>query len=173
MKQTKLIVTVAMLIAVNIVLSRLLAINITPTLRITFGFLAIALIGIRFGPVMAGLGAGIADVLGFFIFNSSGGSYFPGFTVTAILSGVVYGIFLYRKKCSLIPILIAAAIVVILLELGLNTYWLSIIRGKGFLLLLPPRLIKSAIMIPTQTGLIFAIWKVLSRAVPDFRNGSK
>ncbi len=169
MKKTKLLVTVAMLIAINIVLSRLLAINITPTLRITFGFLAVALIGIRFGPIMAGLGAGIADVLGFFIFNSSGGSYFPGFTLTAVLSGVVYGIFLYKKKCNLVPILIAASIVVIFLELGLNTYWLSMLYGKGFLVLLPPRLIKSAIMIPTQTGLIFAIWKVLARAVPDFK----
>jgi ECF transporter S component (folate family) len=167
-KNTHLLVTVAMLIAVDIVLTRLLAVYLTPTLRISFGFIAIALIGIRFGPIAAGVAASISDVLGFLILNTSGSPFFPGFTVSAFVMGSIYGLILYKRNCQIRLIAISALLVLIVVELGMNTLWLSIMYGKGFYILLLPRLVKVAVMLPVQIGLIFAVWKVLGRTVPGF-----
>lgn len=168
MKKTRVLVTVAMLIAVDIILTRLLKIEITPTLRLTFGFIAIALIGIQFGPLIAGAAAAVSDVLGFLLLNTSAAPFFPGFTASALVMGVIYGVFLYKKRCNVLRIVLSAVLVIVLVELGMNTLWLSILYGKGFFVLVVPRLIKAAIMLPIQTGLIFVVWKTLSKAVPGF-----
>ena len=48
---------------------------------------------IRDSPISAGVAYAIGDILGMMIFPS--GSYFPGFTLTAFLTGVIYGVVLY------------------------------------------------------------------------------
>lgn len=90
-----------------------------------------------------------------------GGTYFPGFTITAFLTGFVYGFFLHNKSKSWVRILIASSIICILLNLILNTYWLSILTGKGYIALLPARIFKNIIMIPIQVIFINLIWSNL------------
>ena len=87
------LVEISLLIALEIILTRFCSIN-TAILRIGFGFLPIAIIGMMYGPVSAGLAYVIGDILGMMIFPS--GSFFPGFTLTAALTGAPYGVFLYK-----------------------------------------------------------------------------
>ena len=47
------VVTTAMLLALNTVLTLFVRVQITPDLRISFGFMAIAMIGMLFGPASA------------------------------------------------------------------------------------------------------------------------
>ena len=161
MKKTQTLVTLGLLIALNVVLTRFLTINPTPYLRINFAFIAVAAASMMFGPMLGGAAAAISDVLGYFIFPS-GGAYFPGITVSALLAGVLYGIVLYGKKPSLIRSAVAAALVCLLIDAGLTTYWLTLlIPGKTFWVLFVPRLIKSLIMIPVQAALIYAFGRVV------------
>lgn len=152
---TKKIAQLGLLIALHILLSYFLAIN-TPVLKISFGFLPLSIIGILYGPLTAGICAVITDLIGFMMFP--GGSYFPGFTLTAFLTGFVYGFFLHNKSKSWVRILIASSIVCIILNLILNTYWLSILTGKGYVALLPTRIVKNIAMIPIQVVVINIIW---------------
>ncbi len=152
----KKLVEISLLIALEIILTRFCSIN-TAILRIGFGFLPIAIIGMMYGPLSAGIAYAIGDVLGMMIFPS--GSYFPGFTLTAVLTGVVYGVFLYKKPKSWFRIAMAVGVVCIALNLGLDTLWLSILMGQGYVALLPTRIFKALVMIPVQTVLIGIAWK--------------
>ena len=87
------------------------------------------------------------------------GSFFPGFTITAFLTGIVYGVFLYNKPKTWPRIIGAVLTVCLVINLGLDTLWLSILMGKGYIALLPTRIMKAVLMIPVQTFIIGIIWK--------------
>ena len=94
MSRTHRIVLMAMLAAIQIVLSRFLSINLW-NLKIGFSFVPIALAGMLLGPVGAGLTGMVADIIGATLFPS--GTFFPGFTLTAFITAFGYGFFLQKK----------------------------------------------------------------------------
>lgn len=152
----KKLIQISLLIAIEVILTRFCSIQ-TPIVRIGFGFLPIAIVAMMYGPLSAGIAYVIGDLLGMFLFSSGG--YFPGFTLTAFLTGLTYGVFLYKKTVTWPRILGAVLTVCLVLNLGLDTYWLSIMMGQGYLALLPVRILKQFIMVPIQTLIIGVIWK--------------
>ncbi|WP_182104672.1 folate family ECF transporter S component [Niallia taxi] len=156
----KKIVFIGLFIALEVVLTRFLSIQ-TPIVRIGFTFLPIALTAIMFGPLFAGITAGLADIIGMMLFPT-GGAYFPGFTISALLTGFIYGWFLYKKPKSFWRISLAVLIISVVVHLGLDTLWLWMLTGKGIIGLLPARIIKSLIMLPIQILTIQVVWKYLS-----------
>ena len=161
---TEMIVAIAFMVALEIVLSKLVSVNIS-FLRIGFGFLPIAILAILYGPIWAGVGYAIGDVIGGFLFPT--GAFFPGFTVTAALTGVIFGLVLYNKKITFVRALIASALVCILCNLLLNTFWLTFILGKGFTVLLASRAIKEIVAIPVMAVLIVLVDKTVMKAIPQ------
>lgn len=161
---TEMIVVIAFMVALEIVLSKLVSVNIS-FLRIGFGFLPIAILAILYGPIWAGIGYAVGDVIGGFLFPT--GAFFPGFTVTAVLTGVIFGITLYNKKVTLVRALVASALVCILCNLLLNTFWLTFILGKGFTVLLASRAIKEIVAVPVMAVLIVIIDKTVMKAIPQ------
>lgn len=159
MSKTKRMTHIALLIAVEIVLSRFCSIN-TPIVRIGFGFIPIAMIGMMHGPLWAGGAAAMADFIGLMLFPT--GAYFPGFTLTAFLTGVTYGLLLHRKN-NWRRIILAVGIISLVLNLCLDTLWLYIITGQGYMALLPTRILKCMIMTPVQ---IVVIRLISSRLYP-------
>lgn len=151
---TRKTVFLAILIALEVIVTRLCSVN-TPTMKIGFGFIVVAVTGLMYGPLCAGIQAGVSDVLGALIFPT--GSYFFGFTLTAILTGIIYGLFLHNRKVSFAQICCVVIISYVCLSLCLNTYWLSILMHSPFSALLCTRLIQAAIMIPLQIIGISAI----------------
>jgi ECF transporter S component (folate family) len=143
----KKIVTIALLIAMEIVLTRFLSIQ-TPVIRISFGFIPIAMIAMMYGPIYGGIGAALADLTGVALFPI--GAFFPGFTLTAFLTGFVYGIFLHKQQKNLFRICAAVLIVTVCLNLGLDTLWIQILTGSGYLALIPVRIVRTLIMTPIQ-----------------------
>lgn len=97
-KKTKIsvrnITLMAMLIAIEIVLSRFCSIQAW-NVKIGFAFIAPVTAAILMGPAQAAVVAGVADVLGTLMFPI--GPYFPGFTLNSCLNGLVWGLFLHKK----------------------------------------------------------------------------
>lgn len=153
-KVTRLI-TIGLFIALEIILTRFLSIN-TPFIRIGFGFLPVALLGIMYGPVWAGLSYVVGDILGMLIFPS--GAFFPGFTLSAALTGFIYGIILYGKPVTWKRVFIAASIVCLGVNLFLDTYWLYILMDQAVIAMIPARIIKSLVMLFIQTVTIPIVW---------------
>lgn len=155
------LIIISLFIALEVILTRFCSIN-TPIIRLGFGFLPVAMLGIMFGPLSAGIAYALGDYLGMIIFPT--GAYFPGFTLTAFLTGITFGFILYKKNITYKRAFIAALLVCCIWNLCLDTYWLYILTGKGILALLPARLVKIAFALPIQTLLIPIVWnKYLKR----------
>lgn len=168
MKNTRRMVFLGLFISLQVILTRFLGIE-TPIIRVSFGFLPLALCGMLFGPLYGGICGAIADILGMLVFPK--GAYFPGFTLSTALSGVVYGIFLYKRPKSMINIILVVLIITIFINLGLNTIWLSMITGKAVYAIIVPRIIKNLIEIPVKVPLIYMFWKAIGHYMDkSFRN---
>lgn len=162
MKNTRVLVFMALFIAMDIVLTRMLSFQ-TLTIRISFGFLPIAFSSILFGPLIGGVTAMISDILGFMMFPK--GTFFPGFTLSALLTGLIYGLFLYKKPISLLRVFLAVLTITIFVDLGLNTMWLSILFKKAATAIIAPRLLAKLMFMPIQTAIIYTMWKYVGRFV--------
>ncbi len=117
--------------------------------RLSITFLPLAASAYLMGPVTAMIVGAIGDILSFVFFPS--GQYFPGFTLSAILNGLIFGVFLYRARNHLytrcvISVLIMGAFI----NIGLNTLWLALLYKKAFVFYLMTRSIKNIIALPIE-----------------------
>lgn len=151
----KRLITIGLFIALEIILTRFLSIN-TPFIRIGFGFLPVAMLGILYGPVWAGVAYAIGDVLGMLIFPSA--PFFPGFTLSAALTGLVFGLILHKKPITWKRVLIASSIVCFGVNMCLDTFWLYILMDKAVIAMIPARIAKAFIMVGVQTAIIPIVW---------------
>lgn len=142
----KKIIIIGMLIACQVITGRFLTIS-TPFMKIGFTFIPIAISAILFGPVWAGIGAAIGDIVTAILLPYG---YFPGFTLSAFVTGAIYGFFLYRKSENIWKITCCVLVINITVSIFLQTYWLYLLTGQGYLVVLPMRIIQNAIMTPIQ-----------------------
>ncbi len=163
LKKTRTLVTAALLIAINITLDVLnIRVQLTPELRIGFGFLCNASIGFLFGPVVAMLGGVATDVMGYLV-NTGGGAYFPGYTLTAVVAGLFWGVVLYKKPVKVWRCAVAKGCINLFCNVGLNTVWLSMMYGNSMAVLLPPRAIKNLAMLVPEVVVLFVLLSLVDR----------
>ena len=151
---TKTMNVLGVLIAIQIVLSRFLSISAW-NVKIGFGFIPIVVAAILYGPFPAGIAYALSDMIGAILFPV--GPYFPGFTLTAFLTGVTYGLFLHKKQ-SVPCIAGAVAVSQLVLSLLVNSLWISILYSTPYTALLATR-IQCAVLIPTEFIVIGMITK--------------
>ena len=92
---TRTLTTLAMLIAIEVILSRFLSVNAW-NIKIGFGFIPVVIAAVLYGPLAGGIVGALSDFIGALLFPI--GTYFPGFTLSSFLMGVVFGLFLYKKQ---------------------------------------------------------------------------
>ena len=156
---TRTLTTLALLTAMEIVLSRFLSLN-TWNMKIGFNFIPVVIAAILYGPIGAGITGALGDFIGALLFPI--GAYFPGFTLTAFLTGCVYGLFLYQKQ-GWLQVTASVLINQLILSLLLNTLWISVLYGSPYGPLLATRLIQCGVQIAVQLVLIPIIARVLTR----------
>lgn len=132
-----------MLMALDLILTRFFAIP-TQFVRISFAFIPTVFMAMYFSPIITGTANALTDIMGASLFPT--GPFFPGFTLTAFLSGFIYSTIYYKKEMTLKRIIIANLIVTVLCNLILNTFWLYLMYGKGALAFIPTRIISSSIL---------------------------
>jgi ECF transporter S component (folate family) len=143
--------------AISIIIGMFVTIMPVDTIKITFTFLPNEFIYYLFGPAVGAIFGAVLDILNFIIKPT--GTYFFGFTLSGILTGLLYGLILYKRPVSLVRIFIATLIRVLFIDLLLNTYWLTVMYGYNFAALLPMRALKNIIMLPIESLLLFALIK--------------
>ena len=144
---TKKLIVSAQLLALDVVLTRLLAVN-TPVMKIGFGFAAVALCAVLYGPWWAALTAALGDLVGALLFPT--GAFFPGFTLTAACTGLIFGLCLYRRDKSFVWPILAATLNVLLVSYLANTAMITYISGSPYTTLLKARAVQLAVMLPVQ-----------------------
>ena len=148
----------AVFVAITVVLSRFLSINIW-NMSIGFSFVSVMLCGMLLGPLWGGLCGGLADLIGAILFPF--GVYFPGFTATAFFKGAVFGAVgrlaeRQRKKSRFIVL----AVLILALSEGvfsllLNSLWISVLYGTPFVAVLVSRIPLCAVTFILQA--VFAL----------------
>ena len=161
---TKTLAALGVLLAAEIVLSRFLSIAAW-NVKIGFGFVPVVLAATVYGALPAALVAALGDLLGALLFPI--GPYFPGFTLTAFLTGLTFGLLLYRKN-SVANALLAVGIVQFVLGLLLNTYWIHVLYGSPFAPLLATRAAQAALLSVVQ----FATIRVLAGLTDRLQGGA-
>lgn len=165
--RTKKVAFAGMFIALSIVFTRffsyMVVIGGAQAIRLSFGDLPLMLSGIVLGPVYGAFTGVLADLIGF-PFNPQG-SYFPGFTLSAALSGLLPGLMgkLFQRKWKWLSLTIVISITMIITSLILNTYWLKMMMGRAFAVLLPPRIIAVVILVPIYVVVIKLVLKHFNR----------
>lgn len=153
---------VGLLAAVSIVLTRVfgfvLPVAGVGALRISFGEIPLILAGILFGPLAGALTGLASDLMGYML-NSFGAPFFPGFAISATITGLLPGLILFKRRGRLSIWQIGAAVLLTDLIAGviLNTFWLTILYGQGFFVLLPMRLVARLVTLPVYTVAIFGV----------------
>jgi ECF transporter S component (folate family) len=92
----KQLVLSSMLIALSIILTRVLSIQLLPTVRYSFGKIPIFIAGILLGPVWGGLVGALSDIIGYML--NPMGPYFFGFSLSAALAGILPPLLLRSSK---------------------------------------------------------------------------
>ena len=78
-------------------------------------------------------------------------------------TGALFGQLLYKKPVTVSRVLTACVLNAVLVNWMLNTLWLSLMYGNGFIVLLGARMIKNLILLPIDTALLFSLLKLLER----------
>ena len=164
MKNTSLqtLCRVAALVAIQIVLERFCSFN-TPLLRVGFGFIPLAVCGMLYGPVWAGVAGGLADVLGTFL---SPYGFYPPITLTAILLGVVFGLFLHRESPRFFPHIVLCTLVCCVgLSLFLQSFWLCLLNHSPYPAMLAARLPQCGFNIAVYLAVLPLLQKLTRRVL--------
>lgn len=163
------------LVALQIVLGNLVQIAFLEK-QMNLGFLPIAAAGYLFGPVSAMLVAALGDVLGTLLFGT--GAYMPGFTLTALVVGFVYGTIMWQAHQKWITRLMGShyadvgaraflsALLAAAVYIFLNSYWITFFVSKGYWLILLGRLPFNLAEVPVFTILITVTCIALDRLPP-------
>ena len=165
-KKVNVVAFCGMMCALAMVLNMVASISLGPYIRIGFSGLPNQVVAYLFGPVVGGIFGGTLDVIKYLI--KPDGAFFPGFTVSAALGGMIYGAMLYKKKLTLVRVCVAQLLVKLFVNIFLNTLWLNILYGKAFMAILPGRVISNAVMLPIDTAIMFFMLQAVDRTIRKY-----
>ena len=162
-KHLQTVVFCGLMAALAVVLGYVASIEIGQYIRVGFSGLPNQVVSYLFGPAIGSIFGGALDVLKWAIKPT--GPYFPGFTLSAFLAGLIYGGFFYKRPISVWRVFAAHALVTVIVNIGLNTYWLVLLYNRVASVILPARIVKNLIMLPIDTFITYVILKAVDRVI--------
>lgn len=169
MKNIHSLTAVAMLLALRVVLGMFANATLPffgNNVKLSGAFLPIAVAGSMFGPVAGAVVGAFGDIISFIIVPA-GSPYFPGFTISGLLTGLIYGFAFYKNKVTVPRTIIAWAVNMILVETFLAAFWLYVLQGASssgvYLTILGARFISVALKCIPEILLIFAVGKLAAK----------
>ena len=172
MGKTKKVLLSSFLLVSCIVVERLMSIRL-PFISIGFKFIpfmfSAMLLGTRYATVI-----GVAsDIIGRLLFPMS--YFFPGFTLSAGITGYLYGKFLYTdgkievSKNFLLRLTLCVIIVTFVVNVGLNTVWVILTTDKASRVIIPIRFVKHAVMMPIEVIVMYMLTDRLKSSINRYK----
>ena len=163
--------TMALLVAINIVLSRFLGFKAGP-FNFSLAFIPTCIASMTLGPLGGAVTAALADLIRSLLFPQ--GTYFPLFTVSQFLYGFGYGLMLYNKKLSAVKLSVLVTIQYIILNIFVGSFWyylyaiIILNEPKAFVPLMASRTFAALVNIPVHIIGINIITKYLYPPLSEF-----
>jgi ECF transporter S component (folate family) len=173
MSKVKKLVLASLLLAILIVVERLVSVQ-TQFLRISFAYVPIMLCAVMLGPAWSAGVATLGDLIGMMLFPKS--AFFPGFTLSAFLTGLIHGLLLYNTKNNkqfLRRVIISTFTVMVFIHIGLTSLWLVIMYKKAFIAFASARIFSALILLPVEAGTIYLLKVFLDPAIKKFLVSNK
>lgn len=158
LKRLKVLTFAALLSALSIAISGLYIV-VGENLRVYFTFFITAVGCSVYGPVMGMLAAAVTDTLGYIMFPS--GAYFPGYMLSEMAGALIYSLFLYRKRITVLRLYGAKLLVNFLVNVLLGCLWSKILYGQGYLYYLVKSLIKNTLLLPLEVISLSALFALV------------
>ena len=152
---TRLVVFAALMVAMARALSLVPSIPIFHT-KLSFGFLARALCAMVCGPVLGLVYGFVEDILGFILQPS--GEFFFGYTLSTMLGVLIYALCFYRRRVTVVSIVMANLLVNLLVNAVLGSVWNVMIRGATFWSWFVPSFIKNIATIAPKALLLYILF---------------
>lgn len=162
------LVATSLLVALHTILALFLSIQVSDSLRISISFITDVVIGAFFGPVIGFVSGILGDIIQFILKPT--GAFNIGLTLNSGISGLIYGLFFYKKfpkpasERKFRPIdlhflcrcIIAVTVNAAIVNMLLSTYWIALmllpdgnnISLSYYVTLFVPRCIKNLIQLP-------------------------
>ncbi len=173
LKDLRAVVVTGLLIALSMVIESF-TINLGFA-KINFAFLAIAAIGMLYGPSVAFFAGGICDILGYLV--APDGAFFPLYTLIGAVQGLIYGVIAYRKLCDksgkafnkemMIRLIIARIVDVLFINLICNTaanFHYGFLQDKTLGAAIAARTAKNLLELPFDIILIAGVLMAVLKA---------
>ena len=158
LKSTKYLAIMAVFIALRVVVNSMF-IPVAENLRISVSFIVSAVEGAIIGPA-AGLVSGlISDLLGVMLFPT--GPFFIGYTITAMLAAMIWGLFLYDQKITVLKLAGAKFVINYFVNVLLGSLWSSMLYSKGYIFYATNSLIKNSVLLPIEILILVAVFSVM------------
>ena len=142
-RSLRVLILAAMMTALRIAIKSF-RIPIGPDLNITFGFLFNAVGSMIYGPVVAIAASAVSDTVGALLFPS--GPYFFPYIFSEIAGGLLFALFYYRAKLSVLRIMLGRFSVTVVCNLILDRLFylwqMYLVNGKVYTFMTWPRLAK-------------------------------
>lgn len=152
MKDTKMLVFAALIVALRVALKTVIRIPLGPNLDITPAFMANALGAMVYGPVVGALGAIVSDFLGVML---RGDSYFLPYVLTEICGTIIFALFFYRQRITPTRVVLSrfsiCLFVNILLQTPIDMLYQYVYYGYVNVTITVPRIFKNLFMFPLES----------------------
>ena len=122
------------------------------------------------GSAYGAMAGALGDIVNYLLFTHAFGPYFPGYSITAALSGMWYGMVLFDKEITWKRAILAILPVIVIGEMGLNSVWVYILYSKTFWAKLPLRLLTNALEAPLKILLLTGMTRLLNRIPHSHRS---
>lgn len=152
---TKQICTLAIFIALAVVFDIISTLPISQTLQISFSYVPVFVIAALYGPVSGGITYVLSDAISAFILY---GSVSPLLSITAFLSGFIFGLCFYKNYTfskGFVMRLIICVLLQFVISLFINTYFLTVMYNFVFKVEIFKRLPTSLLKLVVQSVVFF------------------
>ena len=154
----KLLVFAALMVAVTRALSLIPGIPIWHT-KLTWGFLARSVCAMVCGPVL-GLAFGfVEDILGFVLQPT--GDFFPGYTLSTMAGVLVYALFFFRRRITVLNLFLANLVVNVAVNALMGSVWSTMVRGGVYWGWFLPSLGKNLLTLLPKTLVLYVLFQAL------------
>ena len=161
LKDVRVLVGVSLFCALNVILN-MFSIQLKTMLMISFGSIAVAASCYFYGPYPNMIAAFVLDTINYML--RPVGPYQPWFMISAVVIAVLYSLFFYKQeKIGIIRCALARLSVILIVNLVLNSLWLSMMYGNAFWVLVSERILKNVLMFPIEAFVLYLTMKLCLR----------
>jgi ECF transporter S component (folate family) len=158
LKSIRFMAIMAIFIALKIVLG-FFFIPVSENLRISPVFLLASIESAIIGPIAALVSGAITDIAGYLAHPT--GPFFPGYTLSTMLGGFIYGLFLYRQRITILKLSLAKLIVNAFVNVLLGSLWSAMMFSKGYMFYAAKSIVKNSMMLPIEIILMTLLFNFI------------